>query len=94
VQTRSKREGSRVLHRLRGGSGGGNGAAGGAPIGGSARPRARECGSLGVYKGRCGGCPSGAYIGPGGEEKRLPAAMAINGHSALIAIKRGEIKEW
>jgi hypothetical protein len=40
----------------------------------------------------CGGCPGGAYIGPGGEGERLPATMAINGHSALIVIKRG-VKE-
>jgi hypothetical protein len=93
VQRRSKREGSKVLHQRWGGSGGSNGAAAGAPIGGSARARARECGSLGVCKGRCGGCRGGAYIGPGGEGKLLPTAMAINGHSALIAIKSG-IKEW
>jgi hypothetical protein len=51
VQRRSKREGSKVLHRRRRGSSGGNGAVAGVPIGGSVRARARECGSLSVYKG-------------------------------------------
>jgi hypothetical protein len=29
----------------------------------------------------------------GGEEERLPVAMAINDHLALIVIKRGVVKE-
>jgi hypothetical protein len=37
-------------------------------------------------------CPGGAYIGPGGEGKRLLAAMSINGHAALIGNQDGGFK--
>jgi hypothetical protein len=47
--------GSKVLHRRREGSGGGNGAAAGAPIDGNVCARARECGSFGVCKGSAAG---------------------------------------
>jgi hypothetical protein len=35
----------------------------------------------------------GIYIGPGGEGRRLSAAMAINGHAALMGIQEG-VKGW
>jgi hypothetical protein len=40
----------------------------------------------------CGGCPGGAYIGPRGEGKRLPAAMAMNGHAALTENQEGVLR--
>jgi hypothetical protein len=36
--------------------------------------------------------PWGAYIGPGGEGKRLPAAMAINVHATLIGNQEGGLR--
>jgi hypothetical protein len=47
-----------------------------------------ECVRRGVRR-----CPGGAYIGPGGEGKWLPAAMAINGHAAMIRNQEGGFKE-
>jgi hypothetical protein len=55
--------------------------------------RAREAWQLVCARRGCSGCPGGALIGPGGEGKRLPAAMALNGHSALIANQEGGVKE-
>jgi hypothetical protein len=81
-----------MLHRRRGSSGGGNGAAAGA------QQWQSECEGEGFVGARvcakgCGGCPGGACIGPGGEGKCLLAAMAMNGHSALIANQERGVKE-
>jgi hypothetical protein len=78
----------RKLHRQRGSSGGGNGAAAGAPIGDTACE-----GKGGVEAWRCAKrvrkCPRGVYIGLGEKGKGLPVAMAINGHAALMGIQEG-----
>jgi hypothetical protein len=34
----------------------------------------------------------GVYIGPGGEGRPLPSAMAINGHAALMRIQEGGLR--
>jgi hypothetical protein len=58
------------------------------------RSVARACegeGGVGAWVCVKGGAvrPWGAYIGPGGEGRRLPAAMAINGLAALMGNQEG-----
>jgi hypothetical protein len=45
-----------------------------------------EC-AKGVWR-----CPRGVYIGSGEEGKGLLAAMAINGHAALMGIQEGGLR--
>jgi hypothetical protein len=57
---------------------------------------ARRAWELGCVRRGVRRCPGGAYIGVGGEGKRLPTAMGINGHAALMGNQEGgggEVKE-
>jgi hypothetical protein len=56
--------------------------------------RARERGGMGAWECVKGvrRCPGGAYIGSGEEGKGLPAAMAINGHAALMGNQEGGLR--
>jgi hypothetical protein len=58
--------------------------------GGNARARVREVWELECLRRGCGGCPDGAYIGPGGEGERHPGGHGHQWPSALFAIKRGK----
>jgi hypothetical protein len=62
---------------------------GGAPRGGKGVRGQKEAWELGCVRRGMRRGPRGAYIGPGGEGRRLPAAMAINGHAALMGIQEG-----
>jgi hypothetical protein len=50
---------------------------------------ARRAWELGCVRRGVRRCPGGAYIGVGGEGKRLPTAMGINGHAALMGNQEG-----